>query len=92
MIRRCKIGSVKDLKILKEPDENNLGKARFIFSDRYSVFDWGDIPDYIPNKGSAIALLGAYFFERLSERGVSTHYIRLVEEERLKNFLLLRNL
>lgn len=39
------MGSVKDLKILKKPAENSLGVVRFVFSDRYSVFDWGEMPD-----------------------------------------------
>jgi len=78
------MGSVKDLKIIKEPTKDNLGVGRFIYSDRYSVFDWGEMPDRIPNKGSAIALLGAYFFEKLEERGIPTHYIGLVEDGKAK--------
>ncbi len=72
------MGSVKDLKILKMATPDNPGQARFSFSDRYSVFDWGEMPDHIPYKGAAIALLGAYFFEKLEERDISTHYIGLV--------------
>jgi len=34
MIRRCRMGSVKDLKILKKATPDNPGQARFIFSDR----------------------------------------------------------
>ena len=37
------------------------------FSDRYSVFDWGEMPDAIPNKGEALAFMGAYFFEHLGD-------------------------
>ena len=39
----------------------------FEFSDDYSVFDWGKMPDTIPNKGRALALIGAYFFNVLRE-------------------------
>lgn len=85
------MGSVKDLKILKEPTKNKLGVGKFIFSDRYSVFDWGEMPDHIPNKGAAIALLGAYFFEKLEERGVPTHYIGLVEEGQAKKVADIKN-
>lgn len=74
------MGSVKDLKILKEPTKDSLGVGRFVFSDRYSVFDWGEMPDHIPNKGAAIALLGAYLFEKLEKKGIPTHYIGLVED------------
>ena len=37
----------------------------FEFSDDYSVFDWGKMPDTIKNKGRALAIFGAYFFESL---------------------------
>jgi phosphoribosylaminoimidazole-succinocarboxamide synthase len=74
------MGSVKDLKILKRATPDNPGQARFIFSDRYSVFDWGKMPDHIHYKGAAIALLGAYFFEKLEEIDIPTHYAGLVED------------
>ncbi len=79
------MGSVKDLKVVKKPSKNGLGTGRFIFSDRYSVFDWGEMPDHIAHKGEAIALLGAYFFEELERKNVSTHYIGLVEEGEVKS-------
>jgi phosphoribosylaminoimidazole-succinocarboxamide synthase len=72
------MGSVKDLEVLKEPGKNDARIGRFRFSDRYSVFDWGEMPDNIPGKGAAIAILGAYFFERLEEEGFTTHYLGLV--------------
>ena len=37
----------------------------FEFSDDYSVFDWCKMPDTIKNKGRALAIFGAYFFEKL---------------------------
>ncbi len=77
------MGSVKDLKILKEPNEK-LGRGRFLFSDRYSVFDYGEMPDRIDGKGKSLCLVSAYFFERLEEVGISTHYIGLVENEKVK--------
>ena len=78
------MGSVKDLHIIKEPSPDELGIGRFVFSDRYSVFDWGEMPDHIPHKGEAIALLGAHFFEELEESGISTHYVGLIEEGMVK--------
>lgn len=74
------MGSVKDLKIIKEADENNLGIGHFHFSDRYSVFDWGEMPDMITSKGKALCMIGAYFFEKLEQMGVSTHYRGLVSK------------
>ncbi|MCX8058370.1 MAG: phosphoribosylaminoimidazolesuccinocarboxamide synthase [Spirochaetes bacterium] len=68
------MGSVKDLKVIKEPSENISGEGIFVFSDRYSVFDWGEMPDHIQNKGEAINILSAYFFELLEKKGIKTHY------------------
>lgn len=40
----------------------------FDYTDAYSVFDWGRMPDAIPRKGAALALIAAEWFERI-ERG-----------------------
>jgi len=77
------MGSVKDLQILKEPVENEGGYGRFIFSDRYSVFDWGEMPDHIPHKGEALCLIGAYLFEQASGKGIRTHYGGVVADDRV---------
>ncbi|MBE3126685.1 MAG: phosphoribosylaminoimidazolesuccinocarboxamide synthase, partial [Candidatus Atribacteria bacterium] len=60
------------------------GRGRFIFSDRYSVFDWGEMPDHIPNKGKSLCISAAYFFEKLESIGVRTHYFGLVEDNKTK--------
>lgn len=74
------MGSVKDLQVIKKPTKDKMGVGRFIFSDRYSVFDWGEMPDLIDGKGGALCMMGAYCFERLEERGVKTHYGGLVDK------------
>jgi phosphoribosylaminoimidazole-succinocarboxamide synthase len=56
-------GSVK--RVLKAPEKP--GHLWFEFTDDYSVFDWGKMPDTIANKGRALAVIGAYLFQRLSE-------------------------
>ena len=73
------MGSVKDLEIIKQPTREEIGVGRFHFSDRYSVFDWGEMPDHIPGKGAALCLMGAYCFERLEEKGIKTHYKGLID-------------
>jgi phosphoribosylaminoimidazole-succinocarboxamide synthase len=75
------MGSVKDLEIIKKPTKNTLGIGRFHFSDRYSVFDWGEMPDKIDGKGAALCLMGAYCFKRLGEKGIKTHYRGLVTKD-----------
>jgi phosphoribosylaminoimidazole-succinocarboxamide synthase len=74
------MGSVKDLETIKKPTRNEMGVGRFHFSDRYSVFDWGEMPDHISGKGAALCLMGAYCFEQLEAKGVETHYRGLVDK------------
>ncbi|NDG85123.1 MAG: hypothetical protein EBX52_08835 [Proteobacteria bacterium] len=63
-------GSVKDIY-----KEGAPGELLFRFSDRYSVFDWGQMPDAIPGKGAALARMGRIFFEEAAALGVATHYL-----------------
>ncbi|WP_413290956.1 phosphoribosylaminoimidazolesuccinocarboxamide synthase [Bdellovibrio sp. HCB337] len=62
-------GSVK--RIYSSPEPANLV---FEFTDDYSVFDWGKMPDTIPHKGAGLAKLMAVLFERLEDQGVKTHF------------------
>jgi phosphoribosylaminoimidazole-succinocarboxamide synthase len=74
------MGSVKDLEVIKKPTKDRMGIGRFHFSDRYSVFDWGEMPDLIDGKGAALCMMGAYLFERLEEKSIKTHYRGLVDK------------
>jgi phosphoribosylaminoimidazole-succinocarboxamide synthase len=78
------MGSVKDLIILEYPSAEKPGIGQFVFSDRYSVFDWGEMPDHISRKGEAICLATAYFFEKLEALGFKTHYLGLVAEGKVR--------
>jgi len=75
------VGSVKDLKIFKKPRDKKEGVGQFAFSDRYSVFDWGEMPDHIENKGAALCLMGAYCMEKAEKEGIVTHYLGLVTKK-----------
>jgi phosphoribosylaminoimidazole-succinocarboxamide synthase len=55
-------GSVK--RVLSSTAETD--RLWFDFTDDYSVFDWGKMPDTIQNKGRALTLMGAFFFDELS--------------------------
>ncbi len=79
-----KMGSVKDLEVIKEPTSDKPGRAIFHFSDRYSVFDWGEMPVNIDRKGESLALMGAYTFEILEQKGIKTHYLGLEEDGEIK--------
>lgn len=56
-------GSVKD--ILGPKTLGGEQAVVFRYTDAYSVFDWGKMPDALPGKGQALALMAAYFFEQL---------------------------
>jgi len=73
------MGSVKDLELVKKSTKTRMGIGRFHFSDRYSVFDWGEMPDLIEEKGAALCMMGAYSFEKLGDKGIKTHYRGLVK-------------
>lgn len=81
-----KRGSVKDIVILEEPHGNRMGLGNFIFSDRFSVFDYGVMPDLIDHKGKALCMITAYFFEKLEKKGINTHYMGLVHKGKLLRF------
>lgn len=39
----------------------------FEFSDRYSIFDWGQMPDLLDGKGAALAWMADFFFSYLGD-------------------------
>ena len=71
--------SVKEFRVVEPATEARLGRGRFAFTDAYSVFDWGQMPDTIPRKGASLCTMGAFNFERLADAGVSTHYRGVVD-------------
>ncbi|MFB6221868.1 MAG: phosphoribosylaminoimidazolesuccinocarboxamide synthase [Halolamina sp.] len=73
--------SVKEFRVDREPTGGELGRGRFVFTDEYSVFDWGQMPDRIPGKGRSLCTMGADNFERLEEASVPTHYRGVVGDE-----------
>jgi len=78
------MGSVKDLVVFEEPKGLSCGLGKFVFSDRFSVFDWGKMPDEIPLKGKSLCIMGAFFFEKLEKNSFKTHYIGLTEDGKIK--------
>ncbi|WP_049895408.1 phosphoribosylaminoimidazolesuccinocarboxamide synthase [Halopiger xanaduensis] len=71
--------SVKEFRIEEDATADSLGRGSFVFTDDYSVFDWGKMPDQIPEKGASLCTMGAYNFELLESEGVPTHYRGVVE-------------
>lgn len=73
--------SVKDFHVEATPSRDQLGRGRFEFTDDYSVFDWGKMPDTIPEKGKTLCTMGAFNFELLEAAGVPTHYLGVVPDD-----------
>jgi phosphoribosylaminoimidazole-succinocarboxamide synthase len=63
-------GSVKDLY------RTHYG-LEFAYSDRYSIFDWGEMPDQLEKKGEALALIAKTLFLDLQELGIAHHGLDL---------------
>lgn len=62
-------GSVKDLKgpVRARVGSESVAAVIFDYTDAYSVFDWGKMPDPLPRKGEALAVLAADWFEKLEK-------------------------
>ena len=75
---------MKDIIVLEAPRREKAGRGRFLFTDRYSVFDWGEMPDRIDGKGASLCITSAFFFEKLHEIGIETHYLGVVEDGKVK--------
>jgi phosphoribosylaminoimidazole-succinocarboxamide synthase len=69
------MGSVKDLKVDTTATAETTGRGTFTFTDDYSVFDYGKMPDGIPGKGEALCRMSAYNFKELEKRGIKTHFL-----------------
>lgn len=66
-------GSVKNL---FQVNENVL----FQYSDRYSLFDWGEMPDHLEQKGMALAMMGHLFFIAMEREGIPHHHLSMGNE------------
>ncbi|SDM55636.1 phosphoribosylaminoimidazole-succinocarboxamide synthase [Halogranum gelatinilyticum] len=77
--------SVKEFRVEEEPTADSLGRGSFVFTDDYSVFDWGQMPDQIPGKGASLCTMGAFNFELLDVNHIPTHYRGVVEDGEVKD-------
>lgn len=84
-------GSVKDIY------EISASELVFKFSDRYSVFDWGEMPDHLEGKGRALAQITSLFFNQFSKSSFwqniqvdasLQHVLREFQEHGLKNHFI----
>ena len=77
--------SVKEFRVEAEPTATEPGRGRFVFTDQYSVFDWGEMPDHVPGKGASLCTMGAFNFELLDLNHIPTHYVGVREDGEVKD-------
>src|SRR3989344_1213261 len=78
------MGSVKNLAVLKEATAKEMGVGVFEFTDDYSVFDYGKMPDTIPYKGEALCRMSAFNFVELGKKGVKSHFRKLAAGNKME--------
>jgi phosphoribosylaminoimidazole-succinocarboxamide synthase len=76
-------GSVKDV-LTGGVDAKGKPVAVFAYSDAYSVFDWGKMPDLLAKKGEALTLIAAEIFERVGRAETWQEFSRSAGAQRLR--------
>jgi len=76
--------STKDLRVLAPPADGLPGDAILTFTDRYSVYDYGVMPDLIPGKGRASCAMAVHSFGLLEKAGITTHFVERVGEDAIR--------
>jgi phosphoribosylaminoimidazole-succinocarboxamide synthase len=78
------LNSTKNLEIIEPPTATKVGIGIFEYTDNYTVFHYGRMPDLIPGKGEAICRMAVFNFTRLEEEGVPTHFRRFIAPSRIE--------
>src|SRR6202035_5569606 len=81
--------STKNLIMVREPTADREGVGIFEFTDDYSIFHYGKMPDRIPGKGEALCRMAVANFELLEGHRIETHFRRFLPPNRIE-FRLLR--
>ncbi|GAA2718492.1 MULTISPECIES: phosphoribosylaminoimidazolesuccinocarboxamide synthase [Streptomyces] len=76
--------STKTLEITDPPTATREGVGIFEYTDDFTVFHYGRMPDRIPGKGEAICRMAVFNFTLLEEAGVRTHFRRFLAPNRIE--------
>ena len=76
--------STKNLEIIEPPTAAKEGLGVFEYTDNYTVFHYGRMPDLIPGKGEAICRMAVANFLMLEAAGVPTHFRRFIAPSRIE--------
>jgi phosphoribosylaminoimidazole-succinocarboxamide synthase len=78
------LNSTKNLKIIEPPTATKEGVGIFEYTDNYTVFHYGRMPDLIPGKGEEICRMAVFNFTMLEAAGVPTHFRRFIAPNRIE--------
>ncbi|MFE9679286.1 phosphoribosylaminoimidazolesuccinocarboxamide synthase [Streptomyces sp. NPDC006259] len=78
------LNSTKNLYVIEPPTARREGVGVFEYTDHYTVFHYGRMPDAIPGKGEATCRMAAFNCRLLEEAGVRTHFRRQVAPNRIE--------
>lgn len=76
--------STKNLEILEPPTAMREGVGIFEYTDNYTVFHYGRMPDLIPGKGEAICRMAVFNFTMVEAAGIKTHFRRFIAPNRIE--------
>ncbi|MDH6133824.1 phosphoribosylaminoimidazole-succinocarboxamide synthase [Kitasatospora sp. MAA4] len=76
--------STKNLQIVEPPTATSEGVGIFEYTDNYTVFHYGRMPDPIPGKGEAVCRMAVANFTMLEAAGVRTHFRRFIAPNRIE--------
>jgi phosphoribosylaminoimidazole-succinocarboxamide synthase len=76
--------STKNLEIIEPPTAAKEGLGVFEYTDNYTVFHYGRMPDLIPGTGEAICRMAVANFLMLEAAGVPTHFRRFIAPSRIE--------
>jgi phosphoribosylaminoimidazole-succinocarboxamide synthase len=76
--------STKNLEVIEPPTATREGIGVFEYTDNFTVFHYGRMPDQIPGKGEAICRMAVFNFMMLEAAGVPTHFRRFIVPNRIE--------
>jgi len=76
--------STKNLEVLEPPTATREGVGVFEYTDNFTVFHYGRMPDLIPGKGEATCRMAVCNFMMLETAGVPTHFRRFIAPNRIE--------
>ena len=76
--------STKNLEVIDPPTAAREGVGVFEYTDNFTVFHYGRMPDLIPGKGEATCRIAVFNFMMLKAAGVPTHFRRFIAPNRIE--------